>query len=84
MYVGKDWHKGLRQAQANANASRVPWIVWSHFSDVHCERATERDMAGESVLMREGGKIVEPTEEPLGKSAYELRTQARRLYGEER
>jgi hypothetical protein len=63
MYVGKDWNKGLRQAQANANASNVPWIVWMYLTDVHCERATERDMASESGKMRDGGVIVEPTED---------------------
>lgn len=58
MFVGKDWNKGVRQAQANA--SLVPWVVWMYVTDVHCARATEADMAGESVKMREGGKIVEP------------------------
>ena len=60
MYTGKDWHKGIRQAQANANASGVPWVVSMYLTDVHCERATEKDMSGESQRMRDGGKIVEP------------------------
>jgi len=59
MYTGKDWHKGLRQAQANANASGVPWIVWMYLTGVHCERATERDLSGESGRI-DGGTIVEP------------------------
>lgn len=62
MYVGKDWAKGVRQAQANANASRAPWVVWLYITDVHCDRATERDLAGESGRMRDGGRIVEPEE----------------------
>jgi hypothetical protein len=55
-----DFRKGIRQAQANANASGVPWIVWSWINIVHCERANERDLAGETARMRDGGQIVEP------------------------
>jgi hypothetical protein len=60
MFIGRDWNKGIRQAQANANASGMPWIVWMYIQDVHIERATERDLSGESGRMRDGGKIVEP------------------------
>lgn len=60
MYTGKDWHQGQRQAQANANASQVPWVLWMYLTDVHCERATDRDMAGESTRVREGGIVIEP------------------------
>lgn len=55
-----DWQKGIRQAQANANASDVPWIVFMYLRSVHCERASERDLSGESGKMRDGGQIVEP------------------------
>jgi len=60
VYVGKDWRKGLRQGQANANASGVPWVVWMYLVDVFCERATEKDMAGESGRVRDGGVVIEP------------------------
>lgn len=55
-----DWAKGIRQAQANADASNAPWVVWMYIRDVHCERATERDLSGESGRVRDGGQIVEP------------------------
>jgi hypothetical protein len=55
-----DFDKGIRQAQANANASRVPWVVWMYLGSVHCEQATDRDMSGESGRVRDGGRVIEP------------------------
>ena len=60
MFVGKDWNKGIRQAQANANWTGEPWVVWLWLTDVHCERAEPQDLTGESRRMKEGALVVEP------------------------
>lgn len=59
-----DMEKGTRQAQANANSSGVPWIVWMYPNgtrlNVFCDPATESDMCGTSGRVLNGGKVIEP------------------------
>jgi hypothetical protein len=62
MYCGKDWNRGIRQAQANANANQMPWIVWMYISDVHISRASEGDLIGQTPRSQ-GAKIIDPEED---------------------
>lgn len=63
MFCGTDWAYGKRHAQANANYTGQPWVLWMYNRNVYCERATERDLSGQSGRMRDGGEIVNPQPE---------------------
>lgn len=63
MYVGKDWPRAIRHAQANANASGRPWVVWFYCADVHITAASDADMDGSSVRVKDGGLVVDPERE---------------------